>query len=110
MTASGDQVVHRVPEHLGVDVQLLVVARVHEMERAAVLVEVLHLPLVEHRPLDVVLRAELVVAEARRPDVAQLRLDEPALVAGREMLQVEDAAEVRAHLDQHSAFESCRLN
>ncbi len=42
-------------------------------------------------------------------DVAELRPHEAAEIAGRDVLQVENAEEVGAHLDEHAALESCRL-
>ena len=79
------------------------------MERIAVAVEVLHLPLVEDGALDVLLGAELVVGLDAGPDVPHLRLDEPALVARREMLQIEDPEQVVLELDEHAPLHSCRL-
>ena len=75
----------------------------------AVVVEILHLALVERRALDVFFRAELVVGERQRPDVAHPHLDVRALVAGREVVQLEDAEQVVADLDEHPFSESCRL-
>ena len=79
------------------------------MERVAVLVEILHLPLVEDRALDVVLGAQLLVGKRPGADVPHLRLDESAHVTGREMLQIEDAEQVVPHLDQHALLHPCRL-
>ena len=79
------------------------------MERVAVAVEVLHLPLVDDRPLDVLFGAELVVRLEPGADVPHLRLDEAALVAGGEMLQLEDPEQVVLDLDQHAPLEPCRL-
>ena len=106
----GQDVVGVVAQHLGVDVDLLVAARVHEMERVAVTVEVLHLPLVEDGAFDVLFGAELVVGLQAGADVAHLGLDESALVAGREVLEIENPEEVVLELDQHAALQSCRLN
>src|SRR6185295_7156756 len=79
----GDQVVLRVAERLAGDMDLLVGRRIHEIEMVAVVVEVLHLPLVEDGALDVFLGAELVIRERLGPDVAHARLDVRALVARR---------------------------
>ena len=76
----------------------------------AVVVEILHLALVERRPLDVFLRAELVVGEGQRPDVPHAALDVRALVAGREVVQLEDAEQVVAELDEHAFPEPRRLD
>ena len=80
------------------------------MERVAVAVEVLHLPLVEDGALDVFFGAELVVGLDAGADVPHLRLDEAALVAGGEMLEIEDPEQVVLDLDQHAALQPCRLN
>ena len=89
------QVERAVAEHLLRQVNLLVGLGVHEVEQVAVPVEELHLVLVERRALHVVFRPELVVDEPVGPDVAQLALDVPALVAGRDVVQLEDAAQAR---------------
>ena len=76
----------------------------------AVVVEVLHLALVERRPLDVLFRAELLVGEHQRPDVAHPDLNVRALVAGRQVVELEDAEEVLPDLDEHAFPKSRRLN
>ena len=73
---------------------------VHEMERIAVAVEILHVVLVENRALDVLFSAELVIDERVRPDISRPALHEPSLVAGSQMMQFEDAQQVVAHLDE----------
>ncbi len=80
---------------------LLVVRRVHEVVRVAVVVEILHLALVEHRALDVFFRAELVVRERLRANIAHAHLNVRSLIAGREMVQFEKTEEIAADLDQH---------
>ena len=62
----------------------------------------MHLTLVEHRPLDVLFRTELRVGQGQRADVAHPALDVRALVAGSEMVKIEDAEEVVYDLDQHA--------
>ena len=62
------------------------------------------------RALDVLLRPELVVRQRERPDVAHAALDVRALVAGRQVVQIEDAAQVVAELDEHPFSEPGRLN
>ena len=67
---------------------------VHEVVVVAVVVEVLHLALVERRALDEVFRPQLVVGERAAADVARLDADEAAQVAGRDVLELEDAEQV----------------
>src|SRR6185436_19221297 len=105
----GNDVVRVVAEDLDVEVDLLVAARVHEVERVAVAVEILHLPLVENGALDVLFGAELVVGLLAGADVPHPRLHEAALVARREMREIEDAIEIGAHLDQHAPLHPRRL-
>jgi hypothetical protein len=76
----------------------------------AVAVQVLHLALVEGRALDVLFRPQLLVGEGHRPDVAHADLDVCAFVAGREVMQLEDAVQVVSALDEHAFTESRRLN
>ena len=66
-----------------------------------IVIQVLHLPLVERRAFHVVLCPELVIGERQAADVPHSRLDEAALVAGGEVLQVEDAEQVISKLDEH---------
>jgi hypothetical protein len=87
----GNEVVLRVAQRLVRDVNLLEAGRVHEIEMVRVVVEVLHLALVKRGAFDVLFRAELVVGQGQRPDVAHPTLDVGALVAGREMVEIEDA-------------------
>src|SRR5687768_9427941 len=76
--------------------------RVHEVIVVAVLIQVLHLALVERLALDRVLGSEPVIRQQTAADIAHLDANETAEVAGRDMLDVEDAEEVLAHLDQHA--------
>ena len=103
-------VVDRVAEHFAIDVQLLERFGVHEMKRVAVACRVLHLVLVENRALDVFFRAELVIDERVRSDIARPALHEPALVAGRQVVQLENAQQVVADLDEIAFPQPCRLN
>ena len=66
--------------------------------------------LVENRALDVFFRAELVIDERARSDIARPALHEAALVAGRQVMQFEDAQQVVADLDEIALPEPCRLN
>jgi hypothetical protein len=96
----GQDVVDGVAEHLAVDVNLLEALRVHEVERVAVGVEILHIVLVENRALDVLFSAELVVDERAGPDVARAALHEPAFVAGGQVMEIENPQQVVADLDE----------
>ena len=80
------------------------------MKRVAVGVEILHVVLVENRALDVLFRAELVIDERVRSDIPRLALHEAALVAGREVMQLEDAQQVVADLDEIALPKPCCLN
>ena len=83
---------------------------VHEVKRVAVGVEILHVVLVENRALDVFFRAELVIDERVRPDVPRPALHESALVAGREVMELENAQQVVADLDEIALPKPRRLN
>ena len=76
----------------------------------AIVVQVLHFAFVERRPLDIFLRPELVVRQRASPDVAHPCLNVSALIAGRQMMQIEDAEEIVALLDEHTLPQTCRLN
>jgi hypothetical protein len=68
-----------------------------------------HLTFVEDRPFDVFFRAKLVIGKRHRPDVPHPGLDVRTLVAGRQVIQFENAEEVVAELDQHAFPETRRL-
>jgi hypothetical protein len=69
----------------------------------------LHLAFVQRRALDVFLGPELVVVQRQGPDVAHANLDVRTLVAGRQMMQIENTEEVVAHLDEHAFPDAGRL-
>src|SRR5712692_2399496 len=104
-----DEVVLRVAERFGGDVDLVVGRRIHEVVVVAVVVEILHLALVERRALNVLFRAELLVGEGARANVPHAHLDVRALVAGREVVQLENPEQVVPDLDQIPLPESSRL-
>ena len=89
---------------------LLVAFRIHEVKRVPVTVEILHLPLVENGAFDVLFSPELVVAEHAGADVTHLGMDEPAFIAGGEMLQIEDPEQVVLELDEHPPLQARCLN
>ena len=84
--------------------------RVHEVEQIAVAIEELHLVLLERRALHVVFRPELMVAEPAGSDVAHLALHVPALVAGRDVVEVDHTEQIAVDLDQHALPQTCRLD
>ena len=102
----GDQIVFRVAQCLGGNLDLLVARRVHEVEVVRVVVHVLHLPLVERRALDVFFRAELLVHQRLRADVAHAHLDVRALVPRRQVVELEQPIELVPELDEISLPES----
>src|SRR5580765_2250576 len=98
----GNQVVLRIAECFMRDVDLFVGRRIHEIKVVGVVIEVLHLALVEHRAFDVLFGAELVVGQGERPDVPHAALDVRALFARRQMMHVEESEQVVANLDEHA--------
>ncbi len=80
------------------------------MKDVAVPVEELHLHLVQHRALEVVFGPELVVDQTVRLDVAQLALHVSALVAGGDVVQIDDAIQAAVHLDEHALAQAGGLN
>ena len=66
--------------------------------------------LVENRALDVFFRAKLVIDERVRPDIARPALHESAFVAGRQVMEFEDAQQIVADLDQIALAKPCCLN
>src|SRR5439155_1507696 len=106
----GHEIVDRLAQRFVRDVDLLVGRRVHEVIMVGVVVQILHLALVERRALDVLLSAEFLVRERQRPDVAQPRLNVGSLVARRQMVQIEDTEQVGSQLDEHAFSETRGLN
>ena len=66
--------------------------------------------LVQHRALDVLFRPELVIEQPAGPDIAHAGLDVRPLVAGRDVIELEHAAEIAVELDQHAFAETGRLD
>ena len=85
----GLDVVDGPAQHLARDVHLLVGGCVHETKGGAILVQVLHLVLVERGPVERVLRAQLLVRHRSVANVAQLHAHEATKVAGGNVLQLE---------------------
>ena len=102
----GQEVQRMVPQNLSREVDLFVVRRVHEAEHVALPVEELHLVFIDCGPFHILLGAELEVHEAPGPDVSHAALDVRALVAGRDVVQLQDAAERVLDLDEHAFAES----
>src|SRR5947208_2129780 len=65
-----NEVVLRVAHRFVRNVDLLVGRRVHEVVMVAVVVQILHLALVERRALDVLLGSELLIGQRAGPDIA----------------------------------------
>src|SRR3989442_8999583 len=80
--------------------------RVHEVVVVAVLIEVLHLALVQRRTLHAVFRPELLVRQRAAADVPQLDPHEAPQVARRDVLQLEDPEKILVHLDEHALLQS----
>ena len=76
-----DQVARLALEKIGGQGELLEALLVHEYVAAAVAVEILHLPLVDEGPLDLVLGADALVLLGARLDVLHLDLHEGAAAA-----------------------------
>jgi len=82
----------------------------HEMEKNTIAVEKLHLVLVENGALDVVLRPELVVHQAVVTDIPPPAEYVAALVAGCNVMEVEDPIKAVVELDQHALAKTCGLD
>ncbi len=80
------------------------------MEIVAILVEELHLVLIEDHAFDAIFRAEPVLGLRAGLDIAQLGLHHPAPVAGRDVGNGHDAPEVFVVLDDHTRAQLRRLN
>src|SRR5712692_2937175 len=105
-----DQVGHGVAEHLAREPDLLEALVVHEVIHVAVLVEELHLGLVQDRALHHVYGPETVLADRTVLQVADLGLNQPAQVARGFVLGLHDPVKVVLVLDAHSALELGGLN
>src|SRR5207245_170909 len=101
----GDEVRHGIAQDVVAEPDLLEGLVVHEVEHVAVLVEELHLRLVQDGTLDHVHGPEPVLDDGARLQAADLGLDEPAEVAGRLVLAFDHAVEVVVVLDAHTALE-----
>src|SRR5439155_13182571 len=72
--------------------------------------QILHLALVERRALDVLFGSELLVGQRRGPDVAHPGLNVRAFVARGQVMEIEDAKQIGADLDEHPLSKACGLN
>jgi hypothetical protein len=95
---------HVAHDRLG-QLDLLVALEVHEDGHVALLVEELHLPTIEVDLLDILARAETLVDERSRLEVAQLHLDEGAQIAWGPMLDLGDQKQLSIHLEGHAGAE-----
>ena len=105
----GHEVAFGLAEGFVRDMDLLVRRGIHEVIVVAVVVQILHLPLVERGAFDVFFGPELVIHERRGSNVSHARLDMRPFVPGREMVQLEGSEKVIADFNQHALPQPRRL-
>ena len=103
-----DQILRGIAQQIFHQVHLLVGFGVHEIVILAIVVQVLHLLLVEHRLFDLVFGREAVFRHAAGSQAAHFGLYETAQVAGRPVRHAEDCVQFVVVLDHHSRTQLCR--
>ena len=101
----GKQPLHRVADHVGRDLDLLVVAVVHEDRRVAGVVEVLHLARLGAHRAELLPRPEGLVEHRAVLDLAQLGAHERAALAGLDVLELDDLEDRPVDLDVGAVLE-----
>src|SRR5207237_801008 len=99
------EVVDRIAELILVQRDLVVARGVHEVEMRPVLVHVLHVPVIQARPLETIPGLERALDEIALANVAQL---DPNLRAARpelDVLEFDDLVERAVELDGHAALD-----
>ena len=90
---------HRVAGDVARDLDLLVVAAVHEDRRVAGVVEVLHLARLGAHRAELLPGAEGLVLDRAVVDLAQLGAHEGAALAGLDVLELDDLEDLAVDLD-----------
>jgi hypothetical protein len=80
---------------------------VHEIVVLAVVVQVLHLVLVELRFFDFIFRAETMLHHGAGAEIPHFHLDESAQVARGAMFHLEDRVQLFVELDHHARTQLC---
>ena len=101
------EVLH-VADDLRRDLELLVGAGVHEDVGGAVVVEVLHRPLVDVGHLDLDVGVEGLVDGLARLDVLQLRAHDRPALAGLVVLEPDDLPELAVEVEHHAVLQVVR--
>ena len=79
--------------------------RIHEVEIGTVVVQILHLTGFQTHSVELRAGVERVVDHTTGLDVAKLRADEGAALAGLDMLELDDGAHLAVVDDAHSVLE-----
>ena len=100
------QVVDGAAEFDGLDVELVVGLVVHEHERAALAVEVLHLALVDDRERDLLVGAEGALEHRAAGDLLELGAHERAALARLDVLELDDRDQALGRqVERHAVLE-----
>ena len=90
--------------------ELVVRVGVHEDDLVAGVVEVLHLLDLGAHPRELLTGAEGLFDDGAAVQVAQLRADKCAALAGLDVLELDDAPDGAVHLDVHPVLELVRVD
>src|SRR6266545_5787033 len=99
------EVVHGIAELVGIERELVVRLRVHEMEVRAVLVHELHGAVVEAGALEALAGLDRLLDEVTLADVAQLHAHLRAATAHLDVLELDDLVELAVDLDRDTALD-----
>ena len=98
----GDQIIHRIAEHLSSQMYLLIVFSVHEAISVVVAVQVLHLDFIYIDSFNGIAGAVTVLKHRVRAQVAQLGLNKCPQVAWRAVFHTEHRVQVIIMFDDHA--------
>ena len=100
-----EHVLRRIADDLGGHRDLVVGVAVHEDEVGAVVVEVLHVPLVDVRRLDLDAGVEGLVDDLAAQDVLQLGPHEGRALAGLDVLELDDGPQLALEVEDEAVLE-----
>src|SRR5690349_336857 len=100
-----EQEVLGVPDDLRADLELVVGRGVHEDVGRAVVVEVLHRPLVDVRDVHLHVGVERLVDGLAGLDVLQLRADDRTTLAGLVVLEPDDGPQLPVEVENHAVLQ-----
>ena len=105
-----DEIVDCVAENFLTEMDLFVILGIHEIVIGSVLVEILHLALIQHRPLDAIFRTKPVIDNRSGAELAQFGLYHSSPVPRRDVLVIHHLVKLAIHQNRVPTAQLCCLN